>query len=51
MRALLKGKGEREERDAGSEIRGEWKAMKEIKEMMEKMWKDQRWGMEGLREG
>lgn len=51
MRVLLKGEGEREERDAGSKIGGEWKAMEEMKEMMEKMWEDQRRGMEGLRGG
>lgn len=38
-------------RDAGSEIGGEWKAMEEMKGMMEKMWEDQRRGMEGLRGG
>lgn len=51
VRALLKGEGEREKRDAGSEIGGEWKAMEEMKGMMEKMWEDQRRGMEELRGG
>lgn len=48
VRSPLKGGGEREERDAGSGIGEEWKAMEEIKGMMEKMWEDQKRGMKVL---
>lgn len=52
VRSPLKGGGEREERDAGSGIGEEWKAMEKIKGMMEKMWEDQKRGkvLEGVME-
>lgn len=34
-----------------SGIEGEWKAMKDLKRMMERMWEDQRRRIEGLKGG